>query len=453
MAQRSSRSTWYASSANLGSCPVAVSVPVQHEARRPDLLVGIPVAVEGELTQRPRHGRAGAPQHDEHRTGDLDPGLDVQDAERRPGLPVRHALVVGVAVGAEVLDPHDHVRGLVGAVGCVGGWGVGDAQHQIAQLGGNRGDLVVELLLPALQLTALALHGLGLVDVAVAPEIADLLRQLLAPRPQVVALGCQRTLVAVERARPPRASRRLRPGGPAQRPRRRNRSAAGERRAWMQPSGSARWRRSTFASGEGRPGAVGSTRSPAVASPPVPPSSPSSPPRSPLGPAVEVRELDDPLRRRHRRRLALTGGRAGHGAGPARAERRRQDVDGRDPRGLPPTRRAAGRGARPGSSPRPRRADPPRRRDAPGGRRLHRHPPRRGAAPLRLLLRRPRGSRRAARPGRARRAPSGDLEDVVGRRAAAPVAGAGARGPTGGGVPRRARPRGSTPAGARSCAR
>ena len=84
-----------ASSANLGSCPLAVSVAVGHERRRADLLEGVGVAVEGELAQRPAERGAEAAGHREHRAADLDRPLVVEDAERRARLPVRDPLVVG----------------------------------------------------------------------------------------------------------------------------------------------------------------------------------------------------------------------------------------------------------------------------------------------------------------------------------------------------------------------
>ena len=64
-------------------------------------------------------------------------------------------------------------------------------------------------------------------------------------------------------------------------------------------------------------------------------------------------------------------------------ERRGQDDDGRDPRGLPPARRRVGARARARPGRRRAPAPPPHRRDAPGGRPLPGRPAARGAPPVR----------------------------------------------------------------------
>ena len=93
---------------------------------------------------------------------------------------------------------------------------------------------------------------------------------------------------------------------------------------------------------------------------------------TPTIPAIEVAELEKRYGADARRRRAVAHRRRRRGVRPARAERRRQDHHGRDPRGLPPpdggTVRVLGLDpVRDGPS-----AAPPDRRDAPGGRPLSR---------------------------------------------------------------------------------
>ena len=86
------------------------------------------------------------------------------------------------------------------------------------------------------------------------------------------------------------------------------------------------------------------------------------------GSAVRVDGLRKALRRPAGARGRLVRGRPGHAVRPARPERRGQDHDRRDPRGLPARRRRDGQ--RPGAGPGARRTRPPaaHRADAPGGR-------------------------------------------------------------------------------------
>ena len=111
-----------------------------------------------------------------------------------------------------------------------------------------------------------------------------------------------------------------------------------------------------------------------------------------------------------RRRRSTSRSRAGEVFGLLGPERRGQDHDGRDPRGLPRARRRR-RCACSGSIPSRdgARAAAAHRRDAPGGRPLPGAAAARAAAPVRRVLRRRPTTRRAARPrrparrGRARR--------------------------------------------------
>ena len=122
----------------------------------------------------------------------------------------------------------------------------------------------------------------------------------------------------------------------------------------------------------------------------------------------------------------------------ARAERRRQDDDGRDHRGLPARRRRAR--PRPRHGPGDGRAGSPGagRADAPGRRHRPARPAARDAPPVRPLPRRPARRRRAARPRRAARRRADALPAAVRRRAAAARARARARRAARGRRPRRA---------------
>ena len=190
------------------------------------------------------------------------------------------------------------------------------------------------------------------------------------------------------------ASADRRHDGPAPPRPRRSRIAACGRRAWQQRTKARPGDPTRYAA---RRPAVGSGRSPAVASPPVSTTpSPADGPADPR-PVVEVRDLvvryGDHLAVDHLSFgasagtvLALLGP---NGAGKTSTvetlEGYRRPASGQCQRARP----------RPGR--RPRRADPAGRRHAAGRRRLHRHATGRGPAPVRLVLRRPDRPRRAAR--------------------------------------------------------
>ena len=67
----------------------------RHQRRRADLLVGIGVAIEAELAQRPRQRGTGAALHREHRLSDLGGPLVVEDAELGCRLPMWDSLMIG----------------------------------------------------------------------------------------------------------------------------------------------------------------------------------------------------------------------------------------------------------------------------------------------------------------------------------------------------------------------
>ncbi len=160
-----------------------------------------------------------------------------------------------------------------------------------------------------------------------------------------------------------------------------------------------------------------------------------------------VRRRGHPLRHHHGGRPTVLRRAPRRGAGPARAERRRQDQHRRGARGLPAGDLGHRAGARAGPGSGPCGAGAPDRRDAAEGWRLpdaRAHP---GAPTLRRLLRRPRGPGRPAGPGRADPRRADALAPAVRGRAAAPLPRPGPRRPTRGPLPRRAdrrrRPRGS----------
>ena len=150
--------------------------------------------------------------------------LEVEDAELGADVPVRHPLVLGAAVGSSP-GPTTSTTGcpLAGAVGRVGRREVGDAQQQLAHsAAASSSASTVERLLGLAQRPALGLQRLGLVDLAVAAEATDLLRDRVDPRPQLVALGAELALPARRDAAPvelvepsPSTPRRRRTARPA----------------------------------------------------------------------------------------------------------------------------------------------------------------------------------------------------------------------------------------------
>ncbi len=112
---------------------------------------------------------------------------------------MRHALVLPVRAGVVADHAHDRVVGFGRAVGSLVADEVGDAQEQAAQLLVDAAGLGGELLLAFAQGPALALEGLGLVDLAVAAQPAHLLRQLVDLPPGVVAFALELAEPGIER--------------------------------------------------------------------------------------------------------------------------------------------------------------------------------------------------------------------------------------------------------------
>src|SRR5262249_33592997 len=90
------------------------------------------------------------------------------------------------------------VVGIAEPVGTLGVGQVGDAEQELADAGLELVSTRVERLLLLTERLALELLRLGLVDVAVATEPADLLRQRVHLRPHLVALGGQLSQLASE---------------------------------------------------------------------------------------------------------------------------------------------------------------------------------------------------------------------------------------------------------------
>ena len=101
-------------------------VPGRHHGRRLDqrgwshLAVGVGVAVQAVLDERPAEGGPHARVHHEHGAGELGPPLHVQDPQLLADLPVGHPLVLAVGVLVPVLVPGDDVVNLAGTVWTVG---------------------------------------------------------------------------------------------------------------------------------------------------------------------------------------------------------------------------------------------------------------------------------------------------------------------------------------------
>ena len=144
------------------------------QRRRTDLLELVDVAVECVLAQRPRHRRAVAALHREHRTTDLGGTLVVEDAERGTRLPVRHPPVLGELGGQADRALDDRVVGVARAIGRVGMREVGDAQQHIAQIALHDVELVGQHPLVVAERPAAQLQFFGAGDVAVASQLADL---------------------------------------------------------------------------------------------------------------------------------------------------------------------------------------------------------------------------------------------------------------------------------------
>ena len=122
----------------------------EDQGGRPDLLVGVGVAVEGERGERPQQPGPGPAVEGEHRAGQPGAAGHVEQAERLAHLPVGHPLVVGgdrgsgwPSLGARPPSPHHHVVLGPGPVGRVLRRQVGQVEegraHLLAQVVGRGG--------------------------------------------------------------------------------------------------------------------------------------------------------------------------------------------------------------------------------------------------------------------------------------------------------------------------
>ena len=120
-------STWKRSSANFGKLPGALErAPVDQERHVRLAVAARGVEVEHERDQRPLERGTGTPEHGETGARDRGGALEVEDAERRPEIPVR----LDLEVEARQLAPGalDAVRALVGA----------DRHRDVRQVGHRR---------------------------------------------------------------------------------------------------------------------------------------------------------------------------------------------------------------------------------------------------------------------------------------------------------------------------
>jgi len=157
------------------------------QRRRTNLFICIGVAVERVLTQRARHGGPEPALHREHRAGNLDRALGIEDAQCCSRLPVRHALVVSESLGHLQRAAYHLVVVAARTVAHLRMRQVGDAQQQVAQHRLDFGVLGIERLLPLAERTAFCHQRLGIF--LVATELADLLGEFVDSRSCGIALG------------------------------------------------------------------------------------------------------------------------------------------------------------------------------------------------------------------------------------------------------------------------
>ena len=180
----------YASSANFGSWPVAVSVAVVTSDGGRISSNAIDVAIERVLAQRPRQRSTIAALHREHRAADLGGALVVEDAERRARSPSAARADAQETPPARPTGPFTSgLSASLGAVGRIGMRQVGDAQQHVAQIALDDLELVGQHPLVIAERTAAQLQLLGTMRVAGATQLTDSLRQIVDLGPNCIALG------------------------------------------------------------------------------------------------------------------------------------------------------------------------------------------------------------------------------------------------------------------------
>ena len=355
-----------------------------------------------------RTSRAPAPRYiDEHRARQLGGPLEIEDAELGADVPVRHPLVLAVGSSGRTRPfAARRCRRAPAPSGASadGGWGCASSASRTA---------VGELVVLAVERAARARPSARLSACTASAAAASPARRssptsldsVLDLRPQLVALGHDSALASVEVDDPVDLGRQ-------------GRVAAGAPGAARTASGSAADAPDVEHGGPtavrvGQVALAGrhrGRRSPRHVT-------------APCGPSTACRSPSSP----------------GEVAGPARTQRRRQDHHRRDPRGLPPADDRAGPGARPRPCRRPRSSDAAHRGDAPGAA---------ASTPASGRSRRCGCSRRSTTTPRTPTAlldrvglappAAGDVAPALRRRAAAPVARPGPRGPAEVALPRRA---------------
>ena len=236
MAQRSSRSIVVGVVGELGQLAGGGERAAEHQAGRPDLLVGVGVAVEGELAERAAQRGAGAAEHREHRAGDLGAALEVEDAELGPDVPVRHPLVSAVRRRDRSPRPAARRCRLVAAVrarrrpACWGCAAAGRAARRPTAVASASSACSCS---PRSRLSACSFSASSTRPSRRRPP-TSLDSWLIAAR--ISSRSAARpTLAGVERPGLLEGGRQIRRrGGRARRPPRRSPTAAGARRAWVQ---------------------------------------------------------------------------------------------------------------------------------------------------------------------------------------------------------------------------
>ena len=144
------------------------------QAGRAHLPVGVGVAVQAVLDERPAQGGPLPGVHHEHGPGELGTSFHVQDAQFLADLPVGDPLVVPVGILIPVFVADDHVVGLARPVRTVVVGDVGDPQQDLPDLVGQPIGLRGQSLLLLPQFPAPGLQVGRLVGPTVPVEAADL---------------------------------------------------------------------------------------------------------------------------------------------------------------------------------------------------------------------------------------------------------------------------------------
>ncbi len=149
-----------------------------NQGRRTDLLEGVEIPIECELTQRANQTRTGSSVENEHRPRELGTPFEVQKSERRADVPMGDALVV-LPPPHFSLHPHDDVVVFARAHRRIVRRLVRHAEQQITQGTCHLVSLCGQVALRIAEKSALGGKGLSLFGCARAPQLADLTREVL----------------------------------------------------------------------------------------------------------------------------------------------------------------------------------------------------------------------------------------------------------------------------------